>query len=673
MRPPTVVLLLALVLVALAASAQAGIPPKISYQVMLTDASHEPLAAGDYSMAFRIYDDPEAGFLLWSEGQTVSVNDIGVASVMLGESSPINIDFDGPCYLEIQVGGETLEPRRELVSVPYAFRANHADTLAGVVDVRTVDSGPQITVTTEVAGAPAGLALIRPGSGLYDWRMRTNAGDLLFSSSDDDGLTWDPRVTFTRGWSTIGVGIGTTTPSAELDVAGTIETEDLRVKTGATPGYVLTSDPSGNATWQAVPTGGSDGDWTISGDDLYPAVSGNVGIGTTVPGAPLHVNGNNWDLDATEGDFKIGNSTYRLKMGVATLGGGAGTCGIRAMGGSERLIMGAGSAEVLELDSYGSVKIGSPDQDATIEFYRAGSATPIAEFFDYFGLGGGLTLSDESGNDFLREEPDFDGQGGWFEVLRNEAGNYAFRVDGNYAGLQSAYMSVSGTGSSASFNTYTTGDLSVMLPQSSISAYETQDEPGVSSSTYADYYNFPTSDLTVIRSSTITAPVGGYALVIGSSQAMVYHANGSNSSLDVGVSDVDTSLPPNQDVQVRLSSSLPTGTCSIPVTVHGLFEVTQGENTFYLLARQNEGNIDMYDLQLTVMYVPTAYGSVSPTLARGRNDGDEASVAAPLPTPADIAAEQAESRAANDARIEREIAEIRERLEAIESASGNND
>jgi len=35
--------------------------------------------------------------------------------------------------------------------------------------------------------------------------------------------------------------------------------------------------------------GGGDSDWTISGDNMYSAVSGNVGIGTTGPGVKLHI------------------------------------------------------------------------------------------------------------------------------------------------------------------------------------------------------------------------------------------------------------------------------------------------------------------------------------------------------------------------------------------------
>ena len=41
----------------------------------------------------------------------------------------------------------------------------------------------------------------------------------------------------------------------------------------------------------AATVGGPDGDWTVAGNNVYSAVSGNVGIGTTSPGSRLHVVG----------------------------------------------------------------------------------------------------------------------------------------------------------------------------------------------------------------------------------------------------------------------------------------------------------------------------------------------------------------------------------------------
>ncbi len=52
------------------------------------------------------------------------------------------------------------------------------------------------------------------------------------------------------------------TPSYKLDVAGTGSFYGLRVSSGATSGYVLTSDASGNATWQLAAGGG----WGLTGN-----------------------------------------------------------------------------------------------------------------------------------------------------------------------------------------------------------------------------------------------------------------------------------------------------------------------------------------------------------------------------------------------------------------------
>ncbi len=76
---------------------------------------------------------------------------------------------------------------------------------------------------------------------------------------------------------------------------------------------------------------------------------GQVGIGTASPDAALNLGGGAWDLTNTEGDLKIGNDTYRLKMGVALGGAGAGDGRIRAVGGTNRLILGTGTSDILAI------------------------------------------------------------------------------------------------------------------------------------------------------------------------------------------------------------------------------------------------------------------------------------------------------------------------------------
>jgi len=110
----------------------AGIPKKINYQGMLRDkTSGEPLVSS-YDMTFRIYDADTGGTELWSETQNVTTDSSGVFTVILGSVNPIEIGFDSPVWLQVEVGAEVLSPRREIVSVAFAYHATNSDSLGGI-------------------------------------------------------------------------------------------------------------------------------------------------------------------------------------------------------------------------------------------------------------------------------------------------------------------------------------------------------------------------------------------------------------------------------------------------------------------------------------------------------------------------------------------------------------
>ena len=80
------------------------------------------------------------------------------------------------------------------------------------------------------------------------------------------------------------LGVGTSSPAATLHVAGTIRIADGSQGTGR----MLISDVNGTATWADQPSV-NDGDWIISGANMYSNVAGNVGIGVTAPAQQLEI------------------------------------------------------------------------------------------------------------------------------------------------------------------------------------------------------------------------------------------------------------------------------------------------------------------------------------------------------------------------------------------------
>ncbi|MBT6747202.1 MAG: hypothetical protein HOB26_11655, partial [Flavobacteriales bacterium] len=70
------------------------------------------------------------------------------------------------------------------------------------------------------------------------------------------------------------------------------------------------------AAWLSVFSSatGNDGDWTVSGADMYSGVSGNVGIGTVTPATNLHISNNTTEVSQiTENTTTSGSSLLQLK------------------------------------------------------------------------------------------------------------------------------------------------------------------------------------------------------------------------------------------------------------------------------------------------------------------------------------------------------------------------
>jgi hypothetical protein len=144
----------------------------------------------------------------------------------------------------------------------------------------------------------------------YQGRLTDDAGDpvaddtyfikfkIYGSESGDDSLWYTPYqpVVVTDGLFSYHLGSAVPLPHdlfanySNLYLTTTVDTGPestprTRLVSAAYSYHALRSDTAGYA--HSVPIS-SDGDWTVSGNDVY-RVSGNVGIGTSTPSEPLVV------------------------------------------------------------------------------------------------------------------------------------------------------------------------------------------------------------------------------------------------------------------------------------------------------------------------------------------------------------------------------------------------
>ena len=126
-------LLLGVLFVAVAFQTAMAEPPQtISYQGILREDTGGVVPDGVYEITFRLYDAPTGGTVLWEEVDSLAVTN-GVFNVILGKLIPINLPFDQPYYMGVQVGEDPeAAPRVELTAAPYVFRAMVADSLTGM-------------------------------------------------------------------------------------------------------------------------------------------------------------------------------------------------------------------------------------------------------------------------------------------------------------------------------------------------------------------------------------------------------------------------------------------------------------------------------------------------------------------------------------------------------------
>src|SRR5215469_6226355 len=118
-----------------ASSSSASIPHLVRFSGNVKDDAGQP-RSGVVGITFALYKYQQGGAPLWLETQNVQADSRGNYTVLLGSTNTEGLPTDiftsnDARWLGVQVEGQEEQPRRLLVSAPYALKAEDAETLGG--------------------------------------------------------------------------------------------------------------------------------------------------------------------------------------------------------------------------------------------------------------------------------------------------------------------------------------------------------------------------------------------------------------------------------------------------------------------------------------------------------------------------------------------------------------
>jgi len=140
---------------------EAAVPGTLTQQGRLLDSVGMPVS-GAVALVFTVYDAATAGTSLWTESQTITLED-GYFSARLGDMTPIPATvFTGVIrYLAVKVATDAeMTPRQPITSVPYALLAGEASHSAKADAATSATTAATATnmAFTGLTGIPAPCA-----------------------------------------------------------------------------------------------------------------------------------------------------------------------------------------------------------------------------------------------------------------------------------------------------------------------------------------------------------------------------------------------------------------------------------------------------------------------------------------------------------------------------------
>lgn len=314
--------LLLVVFVTVCSQAQSPSVPSASIPRIIRFSGIAP--PGVSSATFAIYDSQDSTTPLWLETQSVTADETGHYSVLLGatasEGLPLSIFANANAHwIGVKIGQADESPRSLLVSVPYAMKAVDADTLGGKPLSAFVLSEQSNSPTSATEGTTSAKAkrLLETGkappenNGMGDLGTQDHLAKFVTTGS----MLGDSALVESGG----NLGIGTITPHFPLEIVGSnVEFLQRNPDASAYSGMrfyndqnsgvrALEIDYSGSAYSSALVAGGPVGESAlVTSTGPFPLTlgtnntaritvsgSGNVGIGTNNPHFPLELVGSN--------------------------------------------------------------------------------------------------------------------------------------------------------------------------------------------------------------------------------------------------------------------------------------------------------------------------------------------------------------------------------------------
>jgi hypothetical protein len=393
-----------LMLVSAGFSQQASVttvPNLVRYGGTLRDAQGAPFSSATVGITFAIYNQQDGGAPVWMETQNVSTDAAGSYSVLLGSTGATGLPTDlfsqqEQRWLGVQVQGQAEEPRVLLVSVPYAFKAHEAETLAG----KSISDFVLANGTNSSARGNANPASSSPANNSPATTPGISKGAASAGPTNFSGSTADQIVGVTQSGS--GAGVNASAPSK--GVVGTAT---------ATSGTVIgveggSAGSGGYGVYGNVssPTGATVG---VKGNSTSTAGTGVRGTNTATSGATAGVSGYVASAAGIAGSFnnaaggKIlsGQNNGVENFSVDGSGNVNSTSGTYQIGGSSILSIGSPADENLFLGvGAGSHNTAGTGTLNTFSGFEAGAINGSGSLNTFYGNQAGRNGTSASYNTF---------------------------------------------------------------------------------------------------------------------------------------------------------------------------------------------------------------------------------------------------------------------------------